>query len=60
MRQALQRALVDREEQEDEVQSSPALLQLLDEAERATVPRPEPPRQPARAPARAPRPFAYD
>jgi hypothetical protein len=37
-----------------------ALARLLEEAERATVLRPEPPQHPTPATRRAPRPFAYD
>lgn len=60
MTHALQTALVDETEQEDALQPSPALLQILDEVERATMPRPEPPQRPAPATGRTPRPFAYD
>lgn len=60
MTHALQTVLVDEAGQEDALQPSPALLQILDEVERASMPRPEPPQQPVPATRRTPRPFAYD
>lgn len=60
MTHAPQTVLVDDAEQAEVSQPSPALLQVLEEAERASTPRPEAPKRPTPATGRTPRPFAYD
>lgn len=60
MTTALQEVRTDAVEGGETATLSPYLRQMLDEVERATAPRQEPPQRPMPATRRTPRPFAFD